>query len=186
VITVALDHDPEAAREWIEAAKPAHPSLIDTSYVLADLYNMVNVPTVLWIAEDGRIVRPNDVSYVTDTFTFLHGIDPEEQLGRIRAWVRDGVSAIAPDEVGELQTLPSETTQLARAHFGLGMWLRDRDRLEAAERHFVRAGELAPHDFTIRRGSMPMRGIDSMGERVIEMVMDWRRQGRSYYEPLPR
>jgi hypothetical protein len=144
------------------------------------------VPTVVWIDEEGRIVRPNDVSYATDTFTFMHGVDPEVQLARIRAWVRDGASAIAPAEVRELQTLPSETDQLARAHFGLATWLRDKGRVEAAERHFVRAGELAPHDFTIRRGSMPMRGIDPMGERFLDMVTDWMRAGHTYYVPLPK
>jgi hypothetical protein len=141
---------------------------------------------VLWIDEEGRIVRPNDVSYVTDTFQFMTGIDPAPQLARVRAWVRDGESAIAREDIPELQTLPSVTDQLARAHFGLATWLRDHDRPDAAERHFVRAGELAPHDFTIRRGSMPMRGIDPMGERFFEMVTDWMRAGHTYYRPLPR
>ena len=44
------------------------PSLIDTRHRLADLYNMVNVPTVVWIDERGRIVRPNDVAFGSDTF----------------------------------------------------------------------------------------------------------------------
>ncbi len=49
MITVALDRGPDDARPWIEAATPTHPSLIDTRHVLADLYNIVNVPTVVWI-----------------------------------------------------------------------------------------------------------------------------------------
>jgi hypothetical protein len=183
---VALDKDPEAARPWIEAANPTHPSLIDTSYALADLYNMVNVPTVLWIDEQGRIVRPNDVFYATDTFTSITGIHSEPLLAAIRAWARDGVSTIASEEVRKLQSLPSETDQLARAEFGLASWLLDQGRKEAAEQHFLRAGELAPHDFTIRRGSMPMRGIDSMGPQFIEMVVDWVGKGHTYYTPLPK
>jgi hypothetical protein len=165
---------------------PTHPSLVDTGYALADLYNIVNVPTVLWIDEDGRIVRPNDVSYVTDTFVSLTGIHAEAQLASIRAWVRDGVCAIAPSEVRQFMSLPSETDQLQRAEFGLARWLLGEGRGAAAERHFVHAGELAPHDFTIRRGSMPMRGIDPMGPQFAAMVADWRRRGHTYYTPLPR
>ena len=48
VITVALDKSIDDARPWIEKAAPRHPALIDTNHVVADLYNVVNVPTVLW------------------------------------------------------------------------------------------------------------------------------------------
>src|SRR5206468_1579784 len=75
VITVALDKTAEDARPWIEKASPAHPSLIDTRHVLADLYNVVNVPTIFWIDERGRIVRPNDVAFGTDTFKHITGLE---------------------------------------------------------------------------------------------------------------
>ena len=43
VVTVAMD-EPEAARPWIELAKPTYPCLIDRNHHVAELYNMVNVP----------------------------------------------------------------------------------------------------------------------------------------------
>lgn len=186
VVSVALDKDPEDARPWIEAAHPTHPSLIDTDYRIADTLNIVNVPTVLWIDEEGRVVRPNDIAYATDTFRSMTGIDSARALAAVRAWVRDGVSTIEPDEAVSLQSLPTAAHQLARAEFGLARWLVGRGRLEAAERHFRTAGDLAPHDFTIRRGSMPMRGVDSMGPEFVAMVADWVRAGHSYYTPLPK
>ena len=85
----------------------------------------------------------------------------------------------------ELQRLPSEPDQQARAEFGLGEWLFRQGRTDAAERHFVRGGELAPHDFTIRRGTMPMRGIDPMGPQFRAMLGEWMGQGHPYYRPLP-
>ena len=88
VVTVALDRSPEDARPWIEAAQPAHPSLIDTRHVVADLYNMVNVPTIVWIDERGRIVRPNDVAFGTDTFKHITGLEAAKHLEALRAWVR--------------------------------------------------------------------------------------------------
>ena len=67
----------------------------------------------------------------------------------------------------------------------LGDWLFRQGRVEAAARHFVRAGELAPHDFTIRRGTMPMRGLDPMGPEFRTMLAEWTAAGRPYYRPLP-
>ena len=185
VITVALDKSADDARPWIEAARPAHPSLIDTRHALADLYNIVNVPTVLWIDSEGRIVRPNDVTFATDTFKHVTGLESARPLAAIRAWARGETAALPADDARRLQTLPSASDQQARAEFGLGQWLWERGQREAAERHFVRAGELAPHDFTIRRGTMPMRGIDPMGPEFRRMAQAWRDAGHPYYRPLP-
>jgi hypothetical protein len=185
VITVALDKSAEDARPWIEKAQPTHPTLIDTRHVLADLYNVVNVPTIFWIDERGRIVRPNDVAFGADTFKHITGLESARHLGALRAWVTATAPALTAEEVRRHQPLPSAADQQARAEFGLGQWLWAQGRTAAAERHFVRGGELAPHDFTIRRGTMPMRGIDPMGPQFREMVQAWAGAGHPYYRPLP-
>jgi len=184
VITVALDKSPEDARPWIEAARPTHPSLVDSRHVLADLYNVVNVPTSIWIDETGRIARPNDVAFGTDTFRHITGVDSARYVAAVRAWVRGQVAASA-ERARRLVPVPTERDQQARAEFGLAEWLWEQGRSHAAERHFARAGELAPHDFTIRRGSMPMRGRDPFGPEFREMITAWVQAGHRYYEPLP-
>jgi hypothetical protein len=184
VITVALDKSPEDARPWIEAATPTHPSLIDTRHVLAELYNIVNVPTILWIDERGHIVRPNDVAFGADTFRQLTGLDSSIHLKALRAWVRGERPAFAADAARAQQTLPTAADQQARAEFGLGQLLWSRGRHAAATRHFEAGGRLAPHDFTIRRGTMPMRDIDPMGPQFRAMLGEWTRAGHAYYQPL--
>jgi len=57
VVAVAMD-GPEAARPWLETAKPTYPCLIDRNHHLADLYNMVNVPQAVWIDEIRQPTRP--------------------------------------------------------------------------------------------------------------------------------
>jgi hypothetical protein len=154
-------------------------------HVVADLYHMVNVPTAVWIDEAGRIARPNDVAFGSDRFRPLTGIDSERHLGALRAWVRGERPALPPERVRDLLPLPTPADQAARAEFGLGQWLWSQARPEAAARHFARAGELAPHDFTIRRGTMPMRGVDPMGPEFRTMWAEWAAAGQPYYRPLP-
>ena len=168
--TVALDKSPEDARPYIEAAQPTHPSVIDTEHLLAELYNVKNVPTMLWIDEEGRVCRPHDTQFGTDTFTQFHHKLSAPYLEMIRAWVRDGKGALAPDEVRRHQELPTPEVQQARAERALAWHLHQRGRSEAAERHFQRAGELAPGDWTIRRGSMPIRGQNPMGPEFFELA----------------
>ncbi len=184
IITVAEDKSADDARPWIEAAAPTHPSLIDPQHRLAELYNMVNVPTIVWIDEEGRIVRPNDVAFGTDRFKAITGIDPASHLTKLRAWVRGEAPAFTAQETSARQTLPDAAQQEARAHFGLGWWLYEQGQVEAADRQFARAGEIAPHDFMIRRGSMPMRDQDPMGPEFRTMMQEWTAAGHSYYLPL--
>ena len=184
VLTVAIDRSADDARPFIDAARATHPSLIDTEHRVADLYNMVNVPTVVWIDEEGRIVRPQDVHYVSNDFASVTRFHNRKPLAALRAWVSGEAPAYTGDVAADTR-VPTDIDQQARAAFSLAWWLSQQGRTEAAERWFVRAGELAPHDFNIRRGSMPIRGIDPSGPAFFAMVGDWAAQGKPYYLPLP-
>jgi hypothetical protein len=184
VITVALDRSADDTRPWVEQAKSTHPSVVDTEHLVADLYGIVNVPTGLWIDERGRIVRPNEPVFGSDAFVAMHGIPSGPHLDALRAWVTSGKVPWGEGGVRARQMMPTAADQLARAEFSLAWYLHRAGRPAAAERHFVRAGELAPHDLTIRRGSMPIRGLDPMGADFADLYQEWMASGRPYYKPL--
>jgi len=59
IVTVALDTlGLKVALPFIEAANPTHPSLIDEAHLLDELFGITNVPSGIWIDEQGVIVRP--------------------------------------------------------------------------------------------------------------------------------
>ena len=59
VVTVSLEMSgPQASRAALEAARPEHPSLLDPTHQLDALFGVVNIPNVVWIDEQGVIVRP--------------------------------------------------------------------------------------------------------------------------------
>jgi hypothetical protein len=161
-ITVALDERAEDARPYLERAAPTHPALIDREHVVAALYHLVNVPTMVWIDEGDRIVRPNDVQFGTDLFVALTRKPSAPFLAAVRAWVRDGAGALEPETARAHQLLPTLEHEEARAEYAVAVHLHRRGRAEAAARHFARAGALAPKDWTIRRAALPIRGIDPM------------------------
>jgi hypothetical protein len=58
-VTVSLELcGAEASRPFIEAAQAAHPSLLDAEHRLDALFGVINIPNVVWIDEEGIIVRP--------------------------------------------------------------------------------------------------------------------------------
>ena len=176
-ISVALDRSADDARPFVEAAGATHPSLLDTQHRFAELYHVTNVPTILWIDEQGRICRPHDSQFGTDTFRQFTHKRSAPYLDMIRRWVRTGVGALDPDEARRLQPAVSRESQLARAERALAWHLHQQGAQRAADRHFERAGELAPLDWTIRRGSLPIRGQDPFGPAFFALA----EQGRPEY-----
>ena len=143
---------------------------------------MINVPTMVWIDEAGRIVRPNETQYGTDMFTQFHGKQSAPFLAaRARLGARGSAARSRRRRCARSQLLPTPEQQLARAEFALAWHLHQQGRHAAAERHFVRAGELSPNDWTIRRGSMPIRGKNPMGPEFFELYKEWQAAGSPGY-----
>ena len=174
---MALDRA-EDARPFIERANPTHPSLIDSDHRVAELYHISNVPTLLWIDERGRICRPHDTQFGSDTFAAHTGKLSAPYLELLRGWARDGTGTMTTaDDVRRHSPAPTRETQLARTERALAWHLHQAGHREAAERHFQRAGELAPLDWTIRRGSMPLLGQNPFGPDFFALAQ----QGRTEY-----
>lgn len=168
VITVAMDSGGAAdVRQWIEAAQPAHPSLIDVRHEVAELYGWVNVPSIAWVDEDGRIVRPNDPGFAGEYFRGMMepGFDFQEMMaeyGRMRdrycAAVRDWVAhgpqsrwALSAEQVRD--RLAGENPEHARAaaYFRLGTFLHERGRTQEAQAAFAQAKALHPESWNFKR-----------------------------------
>ena len=63
-MTVCLDSaGAEAARPYVERAKPEHPSLMDVAHLVDERFGVVNIPNSVWIDEDGVIVRPAEPAW---------------------------------------------------------------------------------------------------------------------------
>jgi hypothetical protein len=169
-------------RPWTDGI--SLPVLIDPQHVLTELYAITNVPTVVWIDEDDRIVRPNGVAFSNDMFAEFTGARAGPHLDALRAWVRDGTVSISPDEARAAVPDLSDDEVQARLHFRIATEARRRGDSETARRHFVRAGELAPMDFTIRRAAMPLMGGDPFGQEFMELYQEWNDAG-SPFNGLP-
>jgi AhpC/TSA family len=180
VVAVALD-EPESAREWLVAAGATFPAVVDRDHVVAERYGLVNIPSVVWIDEEDRVVRPADIAPADDRYRSFTHIDSEVHHRELRAWVRDGVRPLDDEAVRAHQLRPTAAEQLARIERRLGAWLHRAGHAEAAARHFERAGELAPMDWTIRRGTMPLRGGDPFGPEFFAFFQEWEAAGRPSY-----
>jgi hypothetical protein len=175
IVTVALDTGGEqAAGPWIDLAKAEHPVLIDEAHLLDELLGVVNVPSGVWIDEQGTIVRPPEPAFpgrvVIAELGLPEGapprivemlseaarikVEPERYVAALRDWVEKGAEsrfALAPDEVvARSRPRPPEVSQAA-ASFELGQHLHRGGEAEDAVRWFREAHRLQPDNWTYKR-----------------------------------
>ena len=167
VLAIAMDV-PEAARPWIDAAKPSYPCLVDSDHHVADLYDMINVPQAVWIDEAGRMVRPPENAGAADTVRFFDpktGALPADKLAErartkaayveaVRDWVLKGAASehVLDDATARTRMrLPNDDIAVAHARFRLGQYLMRAGKADEAARHFAMASRLHPDSWNIWR-----------------------------------
>jgi len=179
VIAVAFDDDAEVVRPWTEGI--TFPVLLDRNHVLSETYAISNVPTVVWIDEQDRIVRPNGVAHGSDTFKEFTGVESGLHMDLLRSWVRTGEVPLAAEEARRAVADLSEDEVLARLHFRIAVHARRAGDDDAAHRHFDEAARLAPYDWTIRRAALPLTGGDPFGQEFFAMYGEWQAAGSPYH-----
>lgn len=179
VIAVALDETADDVRPFAEGV--SFPVLLDRDHVLAELYAISNVPTVVWIDENGTIARPNSAEVGTDMFFDYTGVRPDEHMDQVRDWVQSGT--LPPDADTEIVDLDSDEID-ARLAFRIAVHLRRIGEASAAE-WFAAAVELAPMDFTVRRAAMPLQDMDPFGDQFFDFWDEWKSAGHPYHG-IPR
>lgn len=180
IVTVSLDNTAEAARPWVTEAGLTVPALLDADHRTSELFGIVNIPSTVWFDEDGEMVRPPTIAPGDDRFRDFTRIDSSIHHDALRRWVVDGEP---PDpELMRRWSQPEARDQAAaRAHRRVAAHLARTGRDDLAVEHFDRAAELAPNDWTIRRGSMPLRGKDPFGTEFFEFVGEWQQAGAQGY-----
>ena len=150
--------------------------MLDPEHRLSDLFGIVNVPSTVWLDEDGRVAKTPTIAPGDDQFKDFTDVDSERHHEALRRWVREGV-------VPEQRSEPADDAglRLARTERRLAAWLHQAGHMEAAERHFEVAVALAPLDFSIRRSSMRRRGQDPFGAEFFELWEQWSAAGRPGY-----
>lgn len=186
ILSVAEDTGgARAAGPSIKAAKPEYTVLIDPEHVVTRLYNMVNVPTAVWIDEKGRIVRPNEAAYVDNRFQLLHHLDAAPYLEGIRDWVKNGERsrfALGEQELRARLKPPNPDQAQAAAEFGLAEYLYRTDRGVDAIPHYKEAQRLRPESWNYKRQAWALSNPDrDYGTNFMKEV---RKLGdKPYYEP---
>ncbi len=211
LLTVSLDATAgRHSRRWIEAAQPDHPSLIDADHLLDRLFGVVNVPSGIWIDEEGRVARPAEPAfpgrpafldqpppeapdpYVAESMAESLKIraDYRKYPAALRDWVAKGAAShffLRPAESAARTGARTLEAATAAAHFELGTHLLGAGQDAAAVPHFREAHRLQPGNWTYKRQAWTL--VDRRQGPTDDYEGDWLSDVRkigaeNYYPPL--
>ncbi len=175
----------KAAGQWITAAKPEFTVLIDEKQLVTQKYNMVNVPTAVWIDEQGRIVRSNEVAFVDDRFKSFTKMDSAPYVDAIRDWAANGAKSIyvlSDAEIKERLKPHSDDRSRADAEFSLAEYLYRQGKGADAVPHFKEAQRLAPDNWNYKRQAWALSDAERDYGTTFRKEVD-KLNGKPYYEP---
>ena len=139
-----------AAGEWYAAAKPTYTALVDTTHLVTELYHLVNVPSGIWIDEEGRVLRINEGAY---TGFRQIGSSTPDYLPLVRDWAANGAKSPyiwSAQEMAKRIRKPSSDEALADPTFKLGVYFFERDE-PLARKYWEKAQALAPDNWNYHR-----------------------------------
>jgi tetratricopeptide (TPR) repeat protein len=214
VVTVALDlRGLEKAGRYLRRANPTHPALIDRGHRLDELLGIVNVPSGVWVDEEGMIVRPPETAFPEGSINALPAdalppvpdeldpylktvleesrkirVDAATYIAALRDWAAHGRQsrhALTPEEVVERSRPRPPEVSLAAAHFELGQHLFQQGKGDDAVPHFREAHRLQPDNWTYKREAWSIARRDQGPTDLYEgdWVKDVRRIGAENYYP---
>lgn len=186
IVSVAQDTGGvKDAGPWITAAKPEFTALIDTEHLVTRLYDMVNVPTAVWINEQGRIVRSNEVAYADNRYKGVHGIDATPYISGLRDWVANGERspfALSALELKQRLTPQQPEHAQAAAEFALAEYLTHAGFGADAIPHYKEAQRLNPDSWNFKRQAWALsnaeRDYGTSFQKEVQKL-----NGKPYYAP---
>jgi len=186
IISVAQDTGgEEAAGPIFDAANVSYTALIDVNHHISALYNLVNVPSGVWIDEEGNVKRINEGTYAKSYMNGAFGTD--EYVPIVRDWVAKGDDS---QHVWDSEKIKSSIVQrtpeaeMAAPTFRLGTYYFSNDNEAKAEQYWTMAQELDPTSWNYLRQDLMYEEGGSAGPAWQQRVQDVQKAGGDYYAPL--
>lgn len=155
LISAAQDTGGEAAAGPIfDKANVTYTALIDTKHTISSLFNLVNVPSGVWIDEEGRVVRIDEGTYTKSSVVLGRKIGNDAYVPALRDWVQNGAASehiLPPQEIAKRIRQRTDDEKLAEPAFKLAVHFFKKDDLERANIYWDKAQALNPDSWNFHR-----------------------------------
>ena len=159
------------------------------THQITSLYNLVNVPSGVWIDEEGRILRINEGTYSKRHVMGNTEFGTDAYTPAVRDWVTNGADSPyvwSREQVSAKirQRTPDEA--LGEPTFKLGVFFFEQGNETLARTYWERAQQLYPDNWSFHRQDWSLTDDGSSGRRFMEKAAGYDVVGgdKPYYAPL--
>ncbi len=182
IIAVAQDTEGlAAAAPWYEKAGITYVGLVDETHRVSALYNLVNVPSAVWIDERGIVRRIDEGTYAVKHKMGEMEFGRDDYAPMVAAWVRNGSESVYV-RAGAVTLEPRTAEQsLAEPAFRLGVYFQKQGDLQRADRYWQKAQALNPDSWNYHRQDWaftPDEASANWAKKFQSM------EGKPYYRPI--
>ena len=168
----------EVAAPWYSQAEASFVALVDESHTISSLYNLGNVPSAVWIDEEGYVRRIDEGAYAA---AYEFG-GREDYAPMVVDWVKRGDDSAHVLPRGELK-LESRSADAARAEplFKLGVYFHQAGDDPKADKYWVQAQQLNPDSWNYHRQDWSFTP-EQAGANWVKKYQSL--EGKPYYKPI--
>ncbi len=185
IISAAQDTGGEAAAGKIfDDAKVTYTAIIDEDHTISTLFNLVNVPSGVWIDEQGKIVRIDEGTYTQKHKLGNIDFGSDVYVPAVLDWIANGAKSEyvwTADEVAKRIIQRTPDAERAEPAFKLGVYFHRQGNEAKANQWWEESQRLNPDSWNFHRQDW------SFTKR--EATVKWMQKvgnlkGKPYYRPM--
>jgi hypothetical protein len=185
IISAAQDSGGEAAAGPVfDGAKASFTALIDTTHLITTLFSLVNVPSGVWIDEQGRIVRMNEGTYAAVHKIGTGTIGTNDYVPAVKDWAENGAKSRyvwSPEQVAQHVRVITPELALADPTFKLGVYFYEQGDDVLANKYWEESQALDPDNWNFHRQDWSFTRIEAT-EKYLKKRSEL--GDKPYYTPL--
>ena len=175
----------EAAGGVFDAAKVTYTAIIDVDHTISSLYNFVNVPSGVWIDEEGRIVRWNEGTYAAQHKLGTIEFGSDLYVPALKDWIAKGADSEyiwTPEEVAAHIIPRTDDAEKAEPTFKLGVYFHEQGDEERANKYWEESQRLNPDSWNFHRQDWSftpkqatanwLKKVQTLGDKPYYVPMD--------------
>lgn len=187
LISAAQDTGGEAkAGPIFDRANVTYTAIVDVNHTISSLFNLVNVPSGVWINEEGLIVRIDEGTYTKSAKVLGNTIGHDGYVPALRDWVAKGEESayiMSPDEVASKIRPRASDEELAEPNFKLANYFYANGDMESANAYWDKAQALSPDSWNFHRQDWSFLPSAETNKNFLGKV---NALTKSYYAPMSK